>query len=135
MGDIIKLIKVKSERDVDLNLYFDSGSPFTFVGIEAANRLGGMHKLSTPVPFSGIGDRQFSATHIIHIEVKLLDIWCKHLAYVVPDEVIGSENDILIGHDFMQRYDIMLDPKARDIILDRTALLRAQMIRLVKWHI
>ncbi len=129
MGAIVKLLEVKSEKEERLNLYFDSGSPFTFVKTDAARRLGGMLKLPRNVIFSGIGNGQFYASHLIHMEVKLLDIWCRHASYVIPNEVLEPGEDILIGHDFMQRYDIRLNLRERDIILDRDALLRAQKVR------
>jgi len=128
MGAIAKPLDVRSESEVMLNLYFDSGSPSTFIKLSAAAKLGNVFKLRNPLSFSATGEREFQATHIIHLEVRLLDIWCKHLAYVVPDKTLAPEEDILVGHDFMQRYRIGLNLEAEEIVLDRNALLRAQKV-------
>jgi len=128
MGAIIKPLDVRSEKEARLNLYFDSGSPFTFVKLDSAMKLGNVFQLRTSLSFSGIGEGEFQATHMIHLEVKLLDIWCRHLAYVVPDGTLAPWEDILVGQDFMQRYRIKLDMEKEELILDRNALLRAQKI-------
>lgn len=127
MGDIIKTYKVKGVNIQSLNLYFDSGSPITFVGMSTAKKLGGLMNLPFPVSFNGLGGGKFFSKYAIYIEIELLGIWCGYLCHVVDDNVI--DEDILIGHDFMQRYDVKLDTKNRDVIIDKKALLRGQKIR------
>ena len=56
-------------------------------------------------------------------------LWCRHAAYVVPDEVLEQRHDLLVGHDFMQNFDIAIAPKRRGLILDRGALKMAQTVR------
>lgn len=127
MGDIIKTYKVKGINIKELNLYFDSGSPRTFIKLGTAKKLGGIMNLPSTVSFNGLGEGKFFSEYVAYIEVKLLGIWCGHLCFVVDDKVI--EDDLLVGHDFMQIYDIKLDLRRRAVILDKNALLRAQKIR------
>lgn len=131
MGEILKKVKVrsKSTKELDLMLFFDSGSPFTIAKKSAAERLEGMMKLVEPKKFSGLGDGGFSAHYALDFQVKLLDFWCLHLCYVVDDAILEENEDILIGHDFMQKFKIGLDFDKDDLILDENALKRAQKIR------
>ncbi len=131
MGNIIEKIKVKSlisRKPDELEVYFDSGSPFTFISEKKAKKLGGVMKLPQPSGFSGLGNGKFSSKAIIELQFNLLGIWCKHLVYVTPEDVTGDE-DILCGHDFMQVYDIKLDLKNKKIIINKKSLLRAQIVR------
>lgn len=128
MGDIIKSHKVRAESEALLNIYFDNGSPFTFIKLDVAERIGKPSRLSRHASFSGLGDGSFSSTHGLHLEVQLLDIWCKQFAYVVTASILPPGEYILLGHDFMQRYDIKLGTKKREVILNRDALLRAQKV-------
>lgn len=131
MGEILKKIKVRSKltKELDLMLFFDSGSPYTIAKKSAAKRLDGIMKLAKPKKFSGLGNGDFSSHYALDFEVKLLDFWCLHLCYVVDDDILEEDEDILIGHDFMQKFKIGLDFDKEDLILDKYALKRAQKIR------
>ena len=134
MGEILKKIKVraKPEKELNLMLFFDSGSPHTYAKKSAAENLEGLMKLPVPVEFIGIGDGVFSANYALNIQVSLLDFWCLHLCYVVDDEILEANEDILIGHDFMQKFKIGLDFDKEDLILDENALKRAQKVRFIR---
>lgn len=132
MGDVIKLLPVRSyrgEKEKRLRFYFDSGSPYTFIKETKAKKFKDIIKLSVPQTFTGLGNGNFKATHIMHIEVKLLGFWCRHYCYVVSDLTLEEDEDLLVGHDFMQKFDIRLNLKKRDIILNKTSLKRAQKVR------
>lgn len=131
MGEVIERIKVKSliEKEEKLNVYFDSGSPYTFISKRTAKILGGTSKLPRPYEFKGLGNGKFASNLVIHIEFNLLGIWCSHIVYVVDNEITGEESDVLCGHDFMQKYDIKLDTKKKRIILNKASLKRAQVVR------
>lgn len=134
MGDIVEKIKIKSilkKKPQELNVYFDSGSPFTFVSKTKAKELGGIMKLPQPCNFSGLGDGKFQSDSVIQLWFDLLGIWCRYIAYVVPEDITGNE-DVLCGHDFMQLYNIKLDLKKKRIILDKKSLQRAQIVRKYK---
>jgi len=125
MGDIIKNFQARSatgEKPRLLKFYFDTGSPRTFVKKSAALDMKDVAKLSAPVIFSGLGNGRFEATHIVSLRLKLLGIWVPHLCYVVPDEVLDPEYDVLLGHDFMQIYDIRVRPRQKDVAIRRNAL-------------
>ncbi len=131
MGNVIENINVKSlvsSMPDELEVYFDSGSPFTFISEKKAKKLGGIMKLSQPRIFSGLGNGEFNSKAVIELQFNLLEIWCKHLVYITTDDITGNE-DILCGHDFMQVYDIKLDLKNKKIILNKKSLLRAQIVR------
>ena len=74
----------------------------------------------------------FQSKEIIHLYVKVLRFWCRQVAYVVEDEVLERNYDMLVGHDFMQRYGIKLLPDRGDIEIDEVRLELAQRIRLVR---
>ena len=131
MGDVVEKIKIKSiisKKPGELKVYFDSGSPFTFISEKKAKQLGGIMKLPKSHDFAGLGNGKFISKSVIELWFDLLGIWCSHLSYIVTDDITGQE-DILCGHDFMQVYDIKLDLKKRKIILDKKSLLRAQIIK------
>ena len=131
--DIVKRFEVSQystgEEAVELALCFDSGSPFTFIKRSSALRVGRLFELTRPVPFGGLGGGGFQSRESIHLFVKLLQFWCRHWVYVVEDDILERHYDILIGHDFMQRYGIKLLPEAGDIEIDEARLSLAQRIR------
>lgn len=64
------------------------------------------------------------------MHIKLLDFWCRQVAYVVEDNILEEDYDILAGHDFMQGYGIKLLPDKGDIEIDEVRLRLAQRVRL-----
>lgn len=133
MGNVIKVFMVKSspkEKPQRLRLNFDTGSPITFVKESAASKFANVFDLAEPESFGGLGFGKFKATRYMLIHVKLLEYWCRHSAFVVDDLVLDSGYDILIGHDFMQVFDITIRTKKRNdgVILNPTALRLAQTV-------
>ena len=86
-----------------------------------------MFDLRKPAVFHALGNGTFECKSIIYIYIELEGIWCRWIAHVIEEKDIDAE--ILVGHDFMQVYDIKLDLKERKIIVDKEALLRAQKVR------
>lgn len=86
-------------------------------------------RLPEPRAFQELGDGKFKATHMMPLEVKLLNLWVPHLCYVVPDEVLEPHYDVLLGHDFMQIYDIQVRPKRKDVSMRRNALKMGLKVR------
>lgn len=132
MGDIIKKYQVRStakEKPRRLKFYFDTGSPRTFLKQSIAAQLQDTAALTEPMTFTGLGDGSFSATHMVSLKVKLLGIWVPHLCYVVPDDVLGTDYDVLLGHDFMQIYDIHVRPRQREVDIRKEALRMALKVR------
>lgn len=131
--DIIKEFKVScypsGKEPVELALYFDNGSPYTFIKRVSALRVGRLVELAEPAPFGGLGGGNFQSKESIHLYVKLLDFWCRHWAYVVEDNILEEDYDILTGHDFMQRYGIKLLPHQGDIEVNEVILNLAQKVR------
>lgn len=109
-------------------MYFDSGSPYTFIKESVAGRLGYLHELGEPKSFGGLGNGHFLARTIGHFDVRLLEFWCSDHAYVVDDWVLEENCDMLVGHGFMQVFNIRLDPRRRRVILDRISLKSAQRV-------
>jgi hypothetical protein len=131
-GDVIKVSPARSysdERARRLRLYFDSGSLYTFIKESATRGFRDILKLSMPRKFEGRGNGAFHAAKVMNLEVKLLGFWCPHYAHVVDDGVLTQAKDMLIGHDFMQKFSVTIASWQRDVILDRLALQRAQSIR------
>lgn len=85
--------------------------------------------LPEPNVFYGLGNGNFQATHIIRLEVKLLNIWVPHLCYVVSANVLDPGYDVLLGHDFMQIYDIQVKPKQKQVVIWKEALKMALKVR------
>jgi hypothetical protein len=132
MGDVIKAYSVRStagEKAREARLYFDTGSSWTFVKSGTAEGLKGVFRLPAPVPFRGLGNGVFHATHAAQLEVRMAGIWVPHLCYVVPDNVLEPSYDVLLGHDFMQRYDVHLESKRRRVLVDKERLRMALRVR------
>ncbi len=131
MGDVIASIALRTpgRRMKRLTAYFDSGSPYTFISEAAANRIGEPWELPEPLRFHGLGGGKFFSRHAIHLTIILKGYPCYHTAYVISEGVI--KEDILIGHDFMQNFNIGLDIRRRKIKIDVSSLKRAQLIRSV----
>ncbi len=134
MGDIIKNFQARSaarEKTRSLRFYFDTGSPRTFMKRSVALKMKEVAKLSEPNVFFGLGDGSFKATHMVSLKIKLLDMWVPHLCYVVDDEVLDPGYDVLLGHDFMQIYDIEVKPKQKEVVIRKEALKMALKVRSV----
>lgn len=132
MGDIIKSFPVRSasaEKPRLLKFYFDTGSPRTFIKQSATNGMRGLAKLPDPKTFHGLGNGHFKAGFMASIEIRLLGIWVPHLCYVLPDEILDPDYDILLGHDFVQIYDIQINPRQKDILIRKNALRMALKVR------
>jgi len=131
--DILKRFEVSyypsGKKAVGLVLCFDSGSFHTFIKRSSALRVGRLFELVEPASFGGLGEGVFQSKEIIHLYVKLLEFWCRQVAYVVEDEVLEPGYDVLAGHGFMQGYGIKLLPDKGDIEIDETRLRLAQRIR------
>ena len=131
MGDVIKVFPVRTsrrEKPASLRLYFDSGSPYTFIRWSAARSFRGLAPLPERTRFAGLGEGVFYASHGLFFETRLLDLWCRHMAYVVADDTLASSYDMLVGHDFMQKFNVGLAPKQRDVVLDPASLRMAQTV-------
>ena len=131
MGEIIQKYRVRtiprgSGRLV--TLYFDTGTEFSLMKTSVAERLGHLHELGEPKQFGGLGNGRFLTRSIAYFEVCLLEFWCAHFAYVVEDRVLGDEYDVLIGHNFMQGFNVRCDPRRHRILLNRGSLRMAQRV-------
>ena len=138
MGDVIKRLEIRSyegEKEKRKRLYFDSGSSYTFAKKTVGQKFKEILKLEVPKKFSGLGNGSFEADSIMHLEVRLLGFWCSHYAYVVEDEILEEDEDLLVGHDFMQKFDVKLDLKNKSLILNRASLKRAQKVRKIWFNI
>ncbi len=131
MGDVVVTMKVKSDvsRGMLLSAYFDSGSPYTFIAEDQAAKLKGLMPLPRARRFTGLGDGRFSSASVIQLWFNMLGIWCSHIAYVVDRPVIENDIDIIVGHDFMQNYNVKLDMKKKTIVLDKKSLRLSQKVR------
>jgi hypothetical protein len=47
----------------------------------------------------------------------------------VPDGILDPNYDVLLGHDFMQIYDIELKPREKKVIIKKEALKMALKVR------
>lgn len=135
MSDIIKNYFAKStekEKERRLKFLYDNGSPWTFVKRNVALKMRAVSELPEPYPFYGLGDGRFFGTHILQLQIKLKGLWVPHLCYVVSDDVLEPKYDVLVGHDFIQRYDIVLRPKRREVIISKDSLLMGLRVRGLK---
>jgi hypothetical protein len=132
--DILKDLLVSAhpsgKEAVKLTFYFDSGSPHTFIHKSAGERLGNLISLPEPEVFSGLGNGSFRSSQILLMHVKLLDFWCRQIAYVVDQGILEPTYDILVGHDFMQLYGIRLHPEKGDIEIDQRRVSLSQKVRM-----
>ena len=132
--EVIRTFLVRSgagERSRKLRLRFHAGSPFTFIKRSAAAAFANACDLAEPEAFPRLKRGPLVARALAHLEVKMLGFWCRHFAYVVEDETQGAAYDVLIGDDYMQRYDVAVRTRAkhRGVVLNRAALELAQVVR------
>ena len=131
--DILKSFEASyyssGKETVELVLCFDSGSPYTFIRRTSALRLGRLVELVEPEPFGGLGGGDFQSKEAVLLHIKLLEFWCRQWAYVVRDDILERDYDVLAGHDFMQLYGIKLVPHKGDIEMDQVRLRLAQRVR------
>lgn len=135
MGDLIRPFPVRSgpgEKPRRLRLYFDSGSPYTFISRSAASGFLNLFDLSPPVTFLRHGGGRFAVHALVPVEVKLLGYWCRHAAYVVEDRWMGPIRDLRVGFDFMLNYDVRIDRRRHHLVLNRDALRQAQNVLRLK---
>ena len=133
MDAIVKKLPVKSGtkgKAINTNLFFDTGSPRTFVREDTARKLGNIVQLPNVIEFRGLSNGEFDTDKGLILFIKLDGIWCEQFAYVVKNEII--EDEILVGYDFMQVYKVKLDLDKEDLILDEKQLRRAQKIYLCR---
>jgi hypothetical protein len=132
VGEILKTYPVRSaagERPRSLRFLFDTGSLHTFVKLSAVRGMRNATRLAVPELFGGLGNGNFRATHLVDLKIRLLGVWCHQPAYVVPDAVLEKTYDVLAGAFFMQGYNIRLDPRRHDVILDPIAIQLSQRVR------
>jgi hypothetical protein len=134
--DILRKFEVSyypsGKEAIELVLCFDSGSFHTFIKRSSALKVGKLFELVEPAPFGGLGGGIFQSKEGIHLYIRLLEFWCRQWAYVVEDDILERDYDILAGHGFMQGYGIRLLPDIGDIEIDEVRLRLAQRIRLLR---
>lgn len=132
MGDIILPYATRSargEKPRTLRYYFDTGSSVTFIKRSATRGMKNVSRLAVPEEFGGMGNGAFRSAHLVPLEVKLLGYWCRHVAYAVEDDVLEPHYDVLAGHDFMQRFNIVPLPRQKSVRLDPVAIQLSQKLK------
>ena len=130
MGDVIVPLKVRSygrKRSGSVRAYFDTGAPYSFISKDVGLKMGRPLKLDVPQHFTGLGNGGFDAAHILNLEVQLKGFWCPHVFFVLDRAVI--DDYALVGHDFMQKFGITVNPKRHSIAIDEASIRHAQKIR------
>ncbi len=122
MGIIIKQLKILSAKERKAKLFFDTGASSTFIKSNIAEEIGNIVTLPRKYKFKGIDGNTVETDKVIFFAVNLLDIWCPFHAFVIEKEDLPVEVDVFIGCDFMEKYNIKLDPKKKDIIVDKEYL-------------
>lgn len=131
MSEIVKPFRVRlgtRHRAVKLTFCFDSGSPTTFITQSAAEKIGPLMELGEPKAFGGLGNGRFFSHFASHVEIRILKYWCNWIPYVVPDVTFQDRFDMLIGHDFMQKFGVELIPRRKALRYDKTSLAMSQFI-------
>ena len=125
MGDVVARIKTKwsKKKVLKLNLYFDSGSYHSFIREDVARRIGASFELGEPVNFRGLGNGGFSASEDIHLWFCFDRVWVPYSLYVVSADIL-KDDEVLVGHDMMQKYDIKLDMQRKKPIFNKKSLAR-----------
>lgn len=95
----------------------------------AGPRLGNLISLPEPEIFSGLGGGSFKSSEISLLHIKLLEFWCRQIAYVVDHDILEPAYDILAGHDFMQLFGIRLHIETGDIEIDPKRVSLSQKVR------
>lgn len=103
---------------VRVNALFDTGSTHTLIREDIAGRVGPLHELDEPATLHAIRD-SFRVRKAVFAHIKI----GRHKVAVVPPAVDGLSEEIIIGTDIMQRYDIRLQPRRDRIVVDPEMLI------------
>ncbi|MBI3269815.1 MAG: hypothetical protein HYZ53_12390 [Planctomycetes bacterium] len=121
MGDLVLRLPVKTahgDRARTLAVYVDGGASTTLVREDLAKALGHLLTLHHPGVFRGLGNGRFVAQRMVLLLVRIERVFRTWGAFVVSTR--GMEEEILVGHDLIQKFNIRLDPRGRGILADTT---------------
>ena len=119
MGLIYKEVVLRGDKgEGKFRALWDNGSSESFIRKDLAEKVGTISRLSAPRKFEmGKGDLLVGeSTGIVDVEVEGYNLFWHFL--VVPD----LSEELIIGADFLQRWEIKLDPESERIIIDPKAL-------------
>ncbi len=127
MGAIVEKLTIRSGKKIrKADVFFDSGSPWSFIRSDVARLLGHPFPLTGSIKFRALWNGTFSCREGFHLLVNIKGIWCPYFFYVAT--IRDLDDEILIGQDFMQVYKITLDLKREKIAVNTKDLRRAQTI-------
>ena len=121
-----KVLAVKRRKTRTCTLIFDSASRQSFIRGDLAAELGRVIPLPRPTRFRGVGNGGVDSGQLVQLEMRLAGVWVEHLVYVAPARAMDVK--ILIGHEAMQKFGIVLDMRRERVLIDPKRLKRANYI-------
>jgi len=119
MGLITKELLIwGSDGRSTLEALFESGASACFVREDVARELGPILKAPFPLSFTLGNEESVTAEQIavLYLQLRGHNLW--HTFFVVP----RLPYSLIIGADFLQRWNIGLDPVGEELIVDEKAL-------------
>jgi len=119
MGLIYKEVVLRGDKgEGKFQALWDNGSSESFMRRDLAEGVGTILRLDAPREFEmGRGSLSVSeSTGVLSVEVEGFNLFWHFL--VVPN----LSEELIIGADFLQRWEIKLDPESERIIIDPKAL-------------
>lgn len=119
MGIIRKRVWITGSRKRKrVAALFDTGSTHTMIREDVAKELAPINELDEPITFKA-AKGAFSVRGGI-----FASLWLgKHRIFISPPAVAGLTEEMIVGTDVLQHYNIRLDIKRHRVILDPRALI------------
>lgn len=114
MGVIRKKVPfIGRRRKVEVECLFDTGASSSFIRPELVGTLG-LSTANLPKPVRiRLGKGSTKVSEIAAVMIRLNGATLADTAYVMPN----LTEDYVLGAEFLQRYDIRLDPKRHRLLL------------------
>ena len=114
MGLIRKSLPLVGRRGkTEVECLFDSGASASFIRPSLVRALG-LSTADLPKPFRiRLGKGSTQVSEIAAVMIRLNGATLADTAYVMP----GLTEEYVLGAEFLERYDIRLDPKRRRLLL------------------
>lgn len=108
-----KLPFIGRRKKIEVECLFDTGASSSFICPELVRTLGlSTADLAKPVRIR-LGKGSTRVSRIAAVTIRLNGTTLADTAYVMP----GLSEEYVLGAEFLERYDIRLDPKHRRLLL------------------
>lgn len=125
MGETIKPTPIAGNLGTAVvQACFDTGSGASFLRRGVAERVATAAPTPSPRVFATAdGERRLEAREVVQLDVTIKGVTVPWTFYVVD----RLSDDMIIGHDMMQRWKIKVDPESEDVDIDPSVIARLRI--------